>query len=270
MKNIVSIVIGSFWLNSCISVISPQTADTLPPGQMSGYIALSTPLTFAASKDTSSDESDNEDDSPSNFELTDALSFDVGTRYGVSENLDFGAEKTGLITRFDFKRRVFGSEKGKAIAIGAGLGSNNLSGFLNSSKSGFFIRTSDIPIYFSTKIGEASSLYSILRYHYTHIESKGSFLNSSDSTESEDENSQSSSSARNLALSVGGVFGQPAGFFIEVATVKGMDKVQNNGTRVQIALGVSLLNSVTQAKTEATPLTPVTNPKTPRKTRSQR
>ena len=80
-------------LTSCISVISPQTADPLAPGQMSAYVALTTPFTYYATKDDSTDESDTtseEDDDSSSAEVMDSLWFDVGTRYGLSDNLDFG------------------------------------------------------------------------------------------------------------------------------------------------------------------------------------
>lgn len=160
------------------------------------------------------------------------------------------------------------------MAIGAGLGSNNLSGFLNSSKSSFFIRTSDIPLYFSTKIGETSSFYSTLRYHYTHIESKGDLLDSSSSsdstTDTETDNSQKSVSARNLALSLGGVFGKPVGFFIEIAAIKGMDKEGNNQTRPQNALGVSLLNFNPKSSADEDIVTPIVTPKPAKKPKALR
>ena len=160
------------------------------------------------------------------------------------------------------------------MAIGGGLGSNNLSGFLNSSKSSFFIRTSDLPLYFSTRIGETSSFYSTLRYHYTHIESKGSFLDSTSSsdstTDTETDNSQKSVSARNLALSLGGVFGEPVGFFIEIAAVKGMDKEGNNQTRPQIALGVSLLNFNPKSSADEETVTPIVTPKPAKKPKALR
>jgi hypothetical protein len=275
---ILDILISLLFLTSCISVISPQTADTLAPGEMSAYVALTTPVMYYANKSDSSDTSDggdseDEDSDSSGSETMDALWFDVGTRYGLSDNLDFGVEKTGMITHFDFKRRLFGSGKGTSLAIGAGLGSNNLSGFLNSSKSSFFIRTSDVPLYFSTRIGETSSFYSVLRYHYTHVESK-SFLNlpgSTDSTiDTETSDSQKSISARNVALSLGGVFGEPVGFFIEIAAIKGMGKDGNNDTRPQIALGFTLRNSVPKSKSNTEPATPVLTPKAPKKSKTLR
>jgi len=111
---ILSTLIALIFLNSCISVISPQTADTLAPGQMSAYVALTTPVTYYAAKDESTDESDttSEEDDSSDSEGMDALWFDVGARYGLSDNLDFGVEKTGFITRFDFKRRLLGMARG--------------------------------------------------------------------------------------------------------------------------------------------------------------
>jgi hypothetical protein len=230
---------------------------------------------YYANKSDSSDTSDSEDEDSdsSGGEIMDGLWFDVGTRYGLSDNLDFGVEKTGMITHFDFKRRLFGSGKGTSLAIGAGLGANNLSGFFNSSKSSFFIRTSDVPLYFSTRIGETSSFYSVLRYHYTHVESKSS-LNLTDSTDSttdaETDNSQKSTSARNVALSLGGVFGEPVGFFIEIAAIKGMDKEGNNDTRPQIALGFTLRNSVPKSTTDTETIVPVTTPKTSKKSKTLR
>jgi|688.fasta_scaffold43126_2 hypothetical protein len=278
-KNFIGFLLSIFFLNSCISVISPQTADTLAPGEMSAYVALTTPVMYYANKSDSSDTSDggsdseDEDSDSSGGETMDALWFDVGTRYGLSDNLDFGVEKTGMITHFDFKRRLFGSGKGASMAIGAGLGSNNLSGFLNSSKSSFFIRTSDIPLYFSTRIGETSSFYSVLRYHYTHVESKSSLdlSGSTDSTtDTETDNAQKSISARNVALSLGGVFGEPVGFFIEIAAIKGMDKEGNNDTRPQIALGFTLRNSVPKSTTDTETIVPVTTPKTSKKPKTLR
>lgn len=232
--------------NSCISVISPQTADTLEPGQMSAYAAITTIAPYSqSSKKSSSDDSD-DSDSKNDTEIMDAFWIDVGTRYGISSNLDFGIEKTNLLTRFDIKRRIVGNGKGFSMAVGAGVGANNLSGFLNSKKSLYFIRTSDIPIHFSTRVGKSSSLYSVLRYHYTQIQSKygGIIANSSGSSSSDTTlgDQQTSFSARNASLSFGGVFGEPAGFFVEIAMIKGMDKT-NDASRPQIALGVSLLNS---------------------------
>lgn len=272
---ILGLLVSILFLTSCISVISPQTADTLAPGEMSAYVALTTPVMYYANKSDSSDTSDSEDEDTdsSGGEIMDDLWFDVGTRYGLSDNLDFGVEKTGMITHFDFKRRLFGSGKGTSLAIGAGLGANNLSGFFNSSKSSFFIRTSDVPLYFSTRIGETSSFYSVLRYHYTHVESKSS-LNLNDSTDSttdtETDDSQKSISARNVALSLGGVFGEPVGFFIEIAAIKGMDKEGNNGTRPQIALGFTLRNSVPKSTTDTETIVPVTTPKTSKKSKTLR
>ena len=267
---LVGLVVSALSLSACISAISPQTADTLAPGEMSGHVALSTPVTYYASKSESTDDSSSEEDEESSAsDPMDLIWFDVGTRYGLSDNLDVGVEKTGLITRFDIKRRLLGNGKGVSMAIGAGVGSNNLAGFLNSEKSAFFMRTSDIPLYVSARIGESSSLYSTLRYHYTHIESRPGSIDLSDSNDSststETDDSQQSISARNVALSVGGIFGEPVGFFIEFAAIKGMDKEFNNATRPQLALGFTLRNSVPKSSADDTqrlnPISPIKQPK---------
>ena len=125
-----------------------------------------------------------------------------------------------------------------------------MAGFLNSKKANYFIRTADLPIYLSKRVGQSSSLYSVLRYHYTQVQSGYTSidLGSSDSSSSSSNASdkKESLSARNVAVSIGGVFGEPVGFFLELAMIKGMDKENNDATRPQIALGVTLLNSKSQ------------------------
>jgi hypothetical protein len=242
-----SIFITAYFLSGCISVISPQTANTLEPGQVSAYAALTTPVFYVQSSKKSEGDSSSDSSKGDAMEL---LWIDVGTRYGLADGLDLGVEKTNLITRFDLKKRLVGSADGFAMAIGAGVGSNNLAGFLNSKKANYFIRTADLPIYFSKRVGQSSSLYSVLRYHYTQVQSGytsldfGSSDSSSSSSNASDE--KESLSARNVAFSIGGVFGEPVGFFLELAMIKGMDKKSNDASRPQIALGITFLNSKSQ------------------------
>lgn len=253
-----SILLMANFLSGCISVISPQTANTLEPGQVSAYAALTTPVFYVqtskkSESDSSSDSNSGSNSGSSRGDSMEALWIDVGTRYGLANGLDLGIEKTNLITRFDLKKRLFGSAEGFAMAIGAGVGSNNLAGFLNSKKAYYFIRTADLPIYLSKRVGKSSSLYSVLRYHYTQVQSGYTFVvpvidlsSDSSSSSSNVSDMRESGSARNVAVSIGGVFGEPVGFFLELAMIKGMDKENNDATRPQIALGVTLLNSKSQ------------------------
>lgn len=190
------LVFSMYFFSGCISVISPQTANTLEPGQVSAYAALTMPVLYVQSSKKKEDDSNSDSDS-SKGDALEAIWIDVGTRYGLFDGLDLGIEKTNMITRFDLKKRMIGSREGFALAVGAGVGSNNLAGFVNSKKANYFIRTSDVPIYVSKKIGQTSSIYSVLRYHYTHIQVGYPSINlgTSDSSES------SSSSATNLVES---------------------------------------------------------------------